>query len=71
MAKLSGISTFGGRLAAVRGKRGLTQVQASRAAGISQGYWSELESDRKDPPLSLVLRIAAALRVRPGRLLPD
>jgi transcriptional regulator with XRE-family HTH domain len=44
-----------------RSKRKLSQAALAKRAGISVSYLSLLERDRRDPPLSTIQRIAAAL----------
>ena len=51
-----------------RSKRKLSQAALAKRAGISVSYLSLLERGRRDPPLSTLQRIAAAL-VMPVELL--
>lgn len=51
-------------LAFWRRKRGLTQAELGRAAGVSQSYVAGLESRARKGDPSLFKRFAAALRVR-------
>lgn len=44
-----------------RAKRQMTQVQLAKRADISVSYLSMLERGRRDPPLSTLKRLAAAL----------
>ena len=44
-----------------RSKRKFSQVALAKRAGISVSYLSLLERGRRDPPLSTIQRIAAAL----------
>ena len=44
-----------------RSKRKLSQTALARRAGISVSYLSLLERGRRDPPLSTLKKIAAAL----------
>ena len=44
-----------------RSKRKLSQAALAKRAGISMSYLSLLERGRRDPPVSTVQRIAAAL----------
>ena len=44
-----------------RSKRKLSQATLAKRAGISVSYLSLLERGRRDPPLSTIQRIAAAL----------
>ena len=58
------IDTLGRRLAFARKRAGLTQIQASVAAGITQGSLSPLENDEtKEPRASTVSRLAAVYGV--------
>ena len=60
---------FHQRLKAVRRARGLTQKALAAKVDVTRAYLARLEMGRHDPPLSTVRRLAAALRVRAGRLL--
>ena len=44
-----------------RSKRKLSQAALAKRAGISVSYLSLLERGRRDPPLSTIQRLAAAL----------
>jgi transcriptional regulator with XRE-family HTH domain len=44
-----------------RETRGLSQVSLAAAAGISQGYLSQLEQDEREPTLPIAARIAHVL----------
>jgi transcriptional regulator with XRE-family HTH domain len=59
---------FAMRLKRLRERKGLTQEELAEKAGLSRGYVSRLEIGRHDPPLSLVRKLAKALRVRVARL---
>lgn len=61
--------TTGDKIRQARLKRGLTQAQAAEAAGIGQSAWSQIESGRIRPTLPTLEAIAAALAVKPARLL--
>lgn len=52
-----------------RERRGLTQEQLAEKAGISRTYLARLETARHDPTLSMLEKLAKALRVKVGRLL--
>lgn len=57
-----GCSTFGAQLYARRTEKGLTQAIVAHRAGISAGYLSELENDRRQPPRpARAMRLAKAL----------
>ncbi len=57
------------RLKRLRRRRGMTQATLADKAGMSRAYLSRLEIGKHDPPLSTLLRLAKALRVRPSDLL--
>lgn len=58
-----GIETLGQRIRAAREARRLSQVALAAAAGISQGYLSQLEQDEREPTLSIAARLACALEL--------
>ena len=58
-----GRQTLGQRIRAAREARALSQVSLAAAAGISQGYLSQLEHDEREPTLSIAARVANALGV--------
>jgi len=58
-------------LAFWRKKRGLTQTDLARAAGIAQGFLSEIESGRKTGDVTVLQRIALALEISLLELVPD
>lgn len=52
----------------IRTRKGISQTNLARMAGISQSYLSELESNKKSPTLRELCKIAEALKVHPGEL---
>lgn len=52
---------IGSAIQLARAKRKLTQPQLAQRAGISVSYLSLLERSRRDPPLSTLQKISAAL----------
>ena len=54
---------FGRRLRALRAARDLTQEALANRAKISRVYVAQLERGRQDPTLSVLLRLARALKV--------
>ena len=52
------------RLKELREERGWTQRMLAERAAISRAYLARLEIGRHDRPLSLLARLAKALRVR-------
>ena len=59
---------FGIVLRACRQNRGLTLEQLSERVGVVHSFIHSLESGKKQPSLQMVLKLAAALGVRPGDL---
>ncbi len=62
-ATRAGVPTLGQKLRSAREARNQTQVQLAAAAGISQGYLSQLEQDEREPTLSIAARLAGVLGV--------
>src|SRR5690606_13506778 len=62
---------FGQRLRHWRGLRGLTLAQLGERVGRGAPYLSQVENARREPSLSLVSALAAALEVEPADLLSD
>ncbi len=50
-------------LAAIRKWKGMTQVEVATAAGIAQGYLSDLEAGRRQGSTETLVRIAKAMEV--------
>jgi transcriptional regulator with XRE-family HTH domain len=53
----------------LREGRGLSQTHVARLAGVPRATWSNLESGAANPTLSVLTRVAAALRVSVEELL--
>jgi transcriptional regulator with XRE-family HTH domain len=51
-------------LAFWRKHRGMTQVELSHAAGISQPYLAQLENSQREATVAVYARLAKILRVR-------
>ena len=62
------IRTGAMRIKALREKRGWTQQQLADEAGISRTYLARIETARHDPTLTILEKIARALKVKVGRL---
>lgn len=62
--------TFGKQLLEIRTTLGLSQTEVAEAAEVSQSYVCQLEQDKFVPSITVVLRLAKALRVPVERLLP-
>jgi XRE family transcriptional regulator, regulator of sulfur utilization len=54
---------------ALRERRGLSQQQIARAAGIPRATWTHLESGAANPTLAVLIKVANALQVRLDELL--
>lgn len=52
----------------VRISKNISQSELARLVGMSQGYLSALESNKKSPTLRQLCKIAEILNVMPGEL---
>lgn len=59
---------FGVILRKYRHEKGLTQEQLSERVDVVRSYICTLEKGDRQPSFDMVLRLAAALGVRPGEL---
>ena len=59
---------FAMRLKKLREERQISQEALARRAGISRVYLAMLETQRQDPRLSVVVKLAKALKVKVGDL---
>jgi transcriptional regulator with XRE-family HTH domain len=53
----------------LREQRGLTQEELAARAGVTRSYLARLETGRHEPTLTMLERLAKALRVKPSRFL--
>lgn len=60
---------FGETLAALRIERGLSQEELAHEAGLHRTFISLVELGKRQPTLTTVFELAAALEVRPSLLL--
>jgi transcriptional regulator with XRE-family HTH domain len=60
---------FGQQVTLWRAEKGWGQGELSARAGVSRAYLSRMESNRVDPSLSVLRRLAAALEISVGGLL--
>jgi ribosome-binding protein aMBF1 (putative translation factor) len=60
--------SLGQRIRAAREALGESQVKLAAAAGISQGYLSQIETDEREPTLSIAARLAKALDISLDKL---
>lgn len=65
------VMTNGERLRALREKKGLTQEQLARAAGVRQSIVSKIERGVIDPRFSTMQALARALGLRLDKLEGD
>jgi len=63
------VGNLGKNLLAARKKLGLTQEQVSERSGVQAGEVSRIERGQRDPQVSTVEKLAAAVELPPGRLL--
>lgn len=63
------MGNLGKNLWAARKKLGLTQEEVSQRSGVQAGEVSRIERGKRDPQVSTVEKLAAAVEVPPGRLL--
>jgi transcriptional regulator with XRE-family HTH domain len=55
------VSSLGGRIREIREAKGMTQEQLAGRAGMSKGFLSEVENDRRNLSSRILLRIATEL----------
>lgn len=60
---------FGDRAKAARDAAGLSQQAVADRAGLHVSYYGQIERGARNVALHNILRVAAALEVRPGELL--
>jgi transcriptional regulator with XRE-family HTH domain len=63
------VGKLGKNLRAARKKLGLTQEQVSERCGVQAGEVSRIECGKRDPQISTLEKLAAAVELPPGRLL--
>jgi len=63
------VGDFGKNLRAARRLAGLTQEQVAERSGVHATEVSRIEAGKRDPKVSTLERLAAAVEVPPGRLL--
>jgi len=66
-----GSRAFGGRLRALRTERQLTLEQLSALAGVSKAMLSQIEQDKVNPTVAVMLKIATALELNIGDLVDE
>ena len=63
--------TFGENLKRIRKEMKLTQAEMAKEIGISQSYIADIERNRKNISLAVVLRIAKGLNISVNELIND
>lgn len=63
------MGNLGKNLRAARKKLDLSQIEVSQRSGVEQGEVSRIERGLRDPQVSTLEKLAAAVEVPPGRLL--
>jgi transcriptional regulator with XRE-family HTH domain len=63
------VGDFGENLRAARKRLKLTQEEVAERSGVHATEVSRIEAGKRDPKVSTLLRLAAAVEVPPGRLL--
>jgi transcriptional regulator with XRE-family HTH domain len=66
---MSPVRSFGRTLKRLRTERGLSMYALAKRAGISDVYVGKLETNKSDPTLGMLRRLAKALDVPVTRLL--
>ena len=64
------LKKFGEAILKTRKKRNMTQEQLADAAGIERSYMGTIERGERNPTFLKVYKIAKALKVSAGELLP-
>jgi XRE family transcriptional regulator, regulator of sulfur utilization len=62
-------SNLGRNVRAMRERRGLSQAQLAKLAGVPRATWTHLESGEANPTLAVLIKAANALHVRLEELL--
>ena len=63
------MGNLGDNLRDARERLGLTQEQVSDRSGVQAGEVSRIERGKRDPKVSTLEKLAAAVEVEPGELL--
>lgn len=58
------VEKIGVKIKVLREKRGLSQEALAERAGITRGYLARLETGRHEPTLTMLGKLAKALRVK-------
>jgi transcriptional regulator with XRE-family HTH domain len=63
------VGNLGVNLRAARKRLDLTQEEVAERSGVQAGEVSRIEAGKRDPKVSTLERLAAAVELPPGRLL--
>jgi transcriptional regulator with XRE-family HTH domain len=63
------VGDLGSNLRAARKKLGLTQEDVAERSGVHSTEVSRIEAGKRDPQVSTLRKLAAAVEVSPGELL--
>jgi transcriptional regulator with XRE-family HTH domain len=63
------VGNLGKNLRDARDRLGLTQEEVASRSGVQAGEISRIERGKRDPQVSTLEKIAAAVEMPPGRLL--
>lgn len=63
------MGNLGKNLRAARKRLGLTQEEVAARSGVQAGEVSRIERGKRDPQVSTLEKLAAAVETPPGRLL--
>jgi transcriptional regulator with XRE-family HTH domain len=63
------VGNLGKNLRAARKKLDLSQIEVAQRSGVEQGEVSRIERGIRDPQVSTLEKLAAAVEMAPGRLL--
>ena len=63
------MGNLGANLRAARKELGLSQEQVAERSGVHATEVSRIEAGKRDPRVSTVERLAAAVKLKPGQLL--
>jgi transcriptional regulator with XRE-family HTH domain len=61
-------AAFGQAIRAIRNRRGISQEALALQCGLDRTYISGIERGTRNPSLTNILKLAAALEVRPSEL---
>ncbi len=69
LAPFKWASTVESALTRLRAKRDMSQADLAEKSGIPHEYIARLETGHHDPSVTTLVKLAKALKVKPGKLL--